>query len=201
MPIDPIFKVLRTVSGGGERRCPKCRKEKLVIVEKTDEKRTGVICRECGWGILDPKSERHEVKCAGDGCGESMGLVELPEGVGQKKYLCVECTKERREKKVAADPEGSMTRYAVLCEGGCGSQQMWLDFPETEKGPAPEKLRGGYCRPCASKLKPAMVKNNTEEKIIRETMEALKKKQAAGQPVTQEDMLGLVDRLLKARKI
>lgn len=200
MALDPIFKVIRPVKGAGERLCPKCRRETLMVVEKTDEKRTGVVCRGCGWGRLDLMSVRHEVTCEG-GCGHSMGILEIPEGAQKKKYICAECSKGRREKKVEPDSEGTKVRYAVYCEAGCGQQTMWLDFPETEKGPAPGKLRGDLCKPCASKIKPSILKNNADEKIIRAKVEELKKKQAAGEPVTQADMLTLVDDLLKARRM
>lgn len=198
MGLDPIFKVIRAVKGGGERRCPKCRKETLVVVEKTDEKRTGVICRECGWGRLDLKSERYEISCEA-GCNGKMGSLELVEGAEKKKYICPGCAQKRRDKKVEPDPETILVRYASRCTGGCGNIQMWIDFPEGSAPPPPEKLRSGYCRACAAKVKPAMLKNNSEEKLIRETVEELKKKQAAGQPVSQADMLSLVDRLLKLR--
>ncbi|MGI0150068.1 MAG: hypothetical protein ACREDF_11135 [Thermoplasmata archaeon] len=200
MPLDPIFRVIRSVQGGGERRCLKCKRETLLVVEKMDEKRTGVLCRNCGWSRADLKSERHEIICAGDACGESMGFVELVEGASPKKYLCVKCTKDRREKKVDPDTEGTKIRHKMLCEGGCGTQTMWLDFPETEKGPAPEKLRGGFCKPCASKIKPNMLRNDNGDKIIREAVEEFKKKEAAGQPVTAGEVLGVVDKLMKSRR-
>lgn len=201
MALDPIFKVIRPVRGGGERRCPKCRHETLVVVEKTDEKRTGVVCRTCGWGRLDLKAERHEIACEG-GCGQPMGALELVEGAKkEKKYICASCFAKRRDQKADPDPDGTKVRWPSFCTGGCGKVQMWIDFPEGGKPPAPEKLRSGYCKECAAKIKPSLLKNNTDEKIIRAKVEELKKKQAAGEPVSQADMLSLVDDLLKARRV
>lgn len=201
MPIDrAVYKVMRAVKGGGERRCPHCKRERLFVVEKMDERRTGVLCANCGWGRGDLKSERINITCEGDACGEQLGPLEIVEGRPKvKKYICADCAKKRREAKVEADSEGTMVRYKMLCEAGCGTQTLWHDFPETEGGPPKGKLRGHFCKPCALKQKPKMLRNTTDQKIIFEAAEELRKKREAGQPITREDVFAVVDRLMKAK--
>lgn len=198
MRLDPIFKILRAVKkapNGEVPTCPKCKAANLLVVEKTDEKRSGVICRSCGWWHGDAKTDRHFLRCE-DTCGEEMGPVSILEGMTRPKYICRGCAERRKADKVEPDPSIKV-RTAIRCQGECGTLVGYIDHPEGTNF-ARKRMRLGFCDPCRAKLPKTVVKNmNPSDVAMKEIVDYLKGKKSA--PVTAEELALVVEKLNKLK--
>lgn len=195
MKIDPIYKVRRPVYGLGTdpKPCPGCKRPTLFVVEKTDEGRTGVLCKACGWWHPDKKTDTCELSCEGeDGCGDWLGPISVLERTARKKYVCASCAKRRSEAGVPPDPD-TQVRHVVLCEGGCGKLAGWLDFNEGAETQG--KLKLGYCDACAAKFPKGAPPPKVTERTRLKLEELRSEIKARGQ-ATPEDIDALISILM-----
>lgn len=146
-------------------RCVRCdrRGGVTVVSEFGKEKLAGTFCKKCSFFIPDPLTVKDNVACD---CGKQMGTVSRDaqvkvEGVlfypgkAKRQYRCAECS-QKRVKAGDDDPE-IHTRHAVMCSGGCGKQQGWLDLPE---GVVPQNIeKAGSCQECDLRLSQIVINN------------------------------------------
>jgi len=157
-------------------KCPRCGKRfGLKAVQSFAKCQTpGMACTKCGWFRPDPISRQAEVECD---CGKKMGTVsvQMPVAHDGKLYYAAEAVKDRfcpacsekRGKAGLHDPENVLTRHEVLCSGGCGKVQGWMDFEEGEK--LSEQPTIGNCFDCVPRMRELAVNRKALEEAAAVT--------------------------------